>query len=261
MTKRWWNVTDRERVTFGSLQVLGLALLSAAMVTVMILLVVLGSTEELAVFGVTTALSLAVTLIVWRLDSTWARALGLVGGFAVFGSVFFLGFGILHVFSPVEFVVGLLLVSGFLLALIGGVMALVAGIRGRRGPSSAETSFRKGLLGAIALATVVSVVGFATTRESVAASEAGDATMVDMTNFEFDPDTIATPGRVLVHNSDPFAHDFTIEALDVSTYVGPGSDALIDLGGAAPGTYELVCTLHTDPSTGEGMVGQLTVEG
>lgn len=58
---------------------------------------------------------------------------------------------------------------------------------------------------------------FIATRESVSASEAGDATAVEMVDFEFNPDAISTDGRVLVHNSDPFAHDFTIDALDVST--------------------------------------------
>lgn len=254
-------MTNRERVKYGSLQGLGLALLSVALVTVMILLVVLGNTKELSFFGVITALAVVVTVVAWRFDRTWARILGLVGGLVVFGTVFWLGFGILQVFSPVEFIVGLLIVVGFLLALIGGVMAVVTGLRDRRGPASVERPLRNAVLGVIAVASVVSVVGFFTTRESVAASEAGDATAIDMVNFEFDPHAISTDGRVLVHNSDPFAHDFTIEALDVSVYVGPGSDALVDLSSAAPGTYELVCTLHTDPSTGEGMAGQLTIEG
>lgn len=254
-------MADRERVKYGSLEGLGLALLSVALVTVMILLVVLGDTGELGFFGVITAVSLVVTVIAWRVDATWARALGLLGAVVVFGTVFFLGFGIFQIFSPVEFVVGLLIVSGFLLALIGGVMALVTGLRDRRGPARVERPLRNLVLGTIAVASVVSVVGFIATRESVSASEAGDATAVEMVDFEFNPDAISTDGRVLVHNSDPFAHDFTIDALDVSTYVGPGSDALVDLSSAAPGTYDLVCTLHVNPSTGEGMVGQVTVQG
>lgn len=254
-------MTEAERVRYGSMQILGLTLLSVALVTVMILLVVLGSTEELGFFGVITALSLVVTGLVWRVDRTWARVLGLVGAIAVFGTAFFLGFGIFQIFSPIEFIVGLLIVFGFLLALIGGVMALVAGLRNRREPAKVERPLRKVVLGAIAVASVVSVVGYVTTRQSVSAAEAGDATTVDMVNFEFDPDAISTDGRVLVHNADPFAHDFTIESLDVSVDVRPGSDALVDLSSAAPGTYDLVCTLHTDPSTGEGMVGQVTVQG
>jgi plastocyanin len=254
-------MADRERVRYGSLQVLGLTLLSGALLAVMILLLVLGSTEDLSFFGVIAAVSVAVTFIAWRVDSTWARVLGLVGAVAVFGSVFFLGFGIFQIFSPVEFVVGLLIVVGFLLALIGGILALVNGRRDRRGPARAERPFRNVVLGVIAVASVVSVVGYATTRESVSAAEAGDATTVEMADFEFSPDAITTGGRVLVKNADLFTHDFTIEALDVSVDVGPGSDALIDLGSAAPGTYDLVCTLHVDPSTGEGMVGRVTVQG
>lgn len=254
-------MADRERVRYGSLQVLGLTLLSGALVVVLIVLAVLGSTEDLSFFGVIAAVAFAVTLIVSRVNSTWARVLGLVGTVAVFGSVFFLGFGIFQIFSPVEFIVGLLIVLGFLFALIGGVAALISGFRDRRGAANVERPLRNVVLGGIVLASVVSVVGFATTRESVSAAEAGDATAVEMADFEFSPDAITTDGRVLVHNADLFAHDFTIEALDVSVAVGPRSDALVDLGSAAPGTYDLVCTLHVDPSTGEGMTGQITVQG
>lgn len=254
-------MTDRERVRYGSLQVLGLTLLSAALVIVLILLVVIGATEDLPMFGVIAAVAFAVTFIAWRMDSTWVRILGLVGALAVFGAAFFLGFGIFQIFSPVEFIVGLLIVLGFLIALIGGVAAIISGVRDRRGAANVERPLRNVVLGGIAVLSIVSLVGFATTRESVSAAEAGDATPVEMADFEFDPEAITTDGQVLVHNADLFAHDFTIKALDVSVHLGPGSDALIDLGSAAPGTYDLVCTLHVDPSTGEGMTGQVTVQG
>lgn len=243
------------------MQVLGLALLSVALVTVIVLLVVLGSTEELGLFGTVAALALVVTITAWRVDKTWARIVGLVGGLGVFGTVFFLGFGIFQIFSPLEFIVGLLLVFGFLLALIGGVMALVAGIRDRRDPARVERPLRNAVLGTIAVASVVSVVGFFATRTSVGASEAVDATAVEMLNFEFAPQSISTSGRVLVHNSDPFAHDITIDELDVYSHVGPGSDVLLDVSAHPAGTYDFVCSLHTDPSTGEGMTGTLTITG
>ncbi|MDX1449687.1 MAG: hypothetical protein R3246_11570, partial [Acidimicrobiia bacterium] len=204
-------MADGERVRYGSIQVLGLALVSAALVTVLVVIAVLGQTEELGFFGMVTALSVVVTVVVSRVNKTWARALGLVGAVVVVGTVFFLGFGIFQIFSPVEFIIGLLIVFGFLLAVFGGVMALVAGIRGRRDPARVERPLRNVVLGTIAVASVISVVGFFATRERVEASEVGDATAVEMVNFEFAPESISTPGRVVVHNSDPFAHDFTIE--------------------------------------------------
>ena len=45
----------------------------------------------------------------------------------------------------------------------------------------------------------------------------------------------------------------------IAQTVGPGSEVLVDLDGAAAGTYTYVCTLHS--SDGEGMVGTITIGG
>jgi hypothetical protein len=51
-----------------------------------------------------------------------------------------------------------------------------------------------------------------------------------MTKFEFDPnDTTVSQGqKLLVSNSDPFAHDITLEESDIYEHLTPGSEALVD---------------------------------
>ncbi len=68
--------------------------------------------------------------------------------------------------------------------------------------------------------------------------------------------TLALP--MLVHNADAFVHDFTLEALEIDVTIGPGSDALVDLSAAAPGTYDYFCSLHSDGT--DGMRGTVTIE-
>jgi plastocyanin len=52
--------------------------------------------------------------------------------------------------------------------------------------------------------------------------------------------------------------EFTLEDLDIYVYVGPGSDAIVDLSSATPGTYDYFCSIHTDTATGDGMSGQVS---
>ncbi|MGB7858909.1 MAG: cupredoxin domain-containing protein [Acidimicrobiia bacterium] len=255
-------MSDRERTTHGSLQLLGLTMMSLAIVTLIaVSLLILGDTEEIGLFVLVGVVSIAVTFVVWRFDTTWARIVGLIGALAVGAIVWWLAFGVFQIFSPIEFIVGLAMFLGILLALIWGVMALVSGMKDRVGPTRTDRALRTGVLGLIGVLSVVSIVGFIFTRETVSAAEAAGATSLNMVDFEFDPSETVTDGKLLIHNADPFAHDLTIEDLDVLVYVGPGSDAIVDLSSAAPGTYDYFCSLHTDPSTGEGMTGQITIEG
>ena len=63
----------------------------------------------------------------------------------------------------------------------------------------------------------------------------------------------------MTHNADAFAHDFTLSELDIAVSVGPGSEALVDLTGLSPGTYQYICSFHSDGT--EGMMGTLVVGG
>ena len=253
-------MTDRQRAAHATTQTFGLALVTAALLTVVILTLVLFDGEDIAMFVILTAIVGGATFLTWRFDTQWARALGLVGTVLSLGG-FFLGFGLFQIFSPIEFVLALVYVLGVLLSLVAGIMAIVAGARHKIGPSPRETRVPMVALGLIGVAAVVSVAGFLVTRQTVSAEEAAGATQIDMVAFEFSPESSTVPAgsRILVKNADPFAHDFTLDALDIAELVGPGGEVLIDLSGAAPGTYDYVCTLHT--VDGEGMIGSIVIEG
>lgn len=157
------------------------------------------------------------TVVVWRFDKAWARALGVMATLGAMVTMFWLAFGLFQVFSPIEFIVGLVFLLGVVLSLVGGIMALFSRKKGDTGPTKRETRVRKGTMGLIGVAAVISVVGFLFTRENVSEAEASGATALEMANFEFDPFTTSMPsgGKLLVANSDAFAHDFTLEELDI----------------------------------------------
>jgi plastocyanin len=249
---------SRQRTAHAGTQTFGLSLISAAMLAVVVLIAVLFDGEDIATFLVIAVIAIAAGIVTSRFDTQWARAVGLVGTVLSLGG-FFLGFGILHIFSPVEFVVGLVYVIGFFMSLIAGIQALVASHRNRMADASAGSRTRMVTVGVIGIAAVVSVVGFLVTKESVSDAEAQGAVIIEMTKFEFDPEVASAPaqGKLWIRNTDPFAHDFTLDALDIKVTVGPGSSVLVQLPTASPGSYEFVCTLHFDGTT--GMMGTLDI--
>ncbi len=251
----------RERPLYATTQLFGLALMATAMTVVTILTIFVFDTEDS--FWPLAAIAVVVTLVVWRFDGVWAKTLGLLGTLAIGGSAFFFALGLFHPFSPIEFIVGLLVVVGFFASLVAGIMTLAVGRRRDPGPTPRGRRFRKVVLGVMGVASVVSVVGFLLTRTTVAEAEAQGAATVDMTNFEFHPGatSMASDQGLMLVNKDPFAHDFTLDELDIQVDVRPGSEAIVDLSSLPPGTYHYFCSLHTDPATGEGMTGELTIEG
>lgn len=248
-----------QRTAHSTTQILGLGLITAALLAVVILSAVLFGAEDAAFFGVLAAIGAGATFLVWRFDTVWARIVGLVATVALVLGGFFFAFGVFQPFSPIEFIVGLAYLLGVLLSLYGGVMTLVAGRKDAVGPTSGETFIRKAVVGIMGVAAVISIVGFFLTRTTVSEAEAAGATPLDMVDFEFAPEdsSMASGGSLLVSNSDPFAHDFTLTDLDIYVHVGPGSEAIVDLASAAPGTYDYYCSLHSDGTS--GMRGTITI--
>lgn len=251
-------MAEEARTPHLSTLVLGLGLISTALVLLLgSIAVSAGLNEETMPFVVIAAALVLITVLVWRFDALWSRILGLIAGVAVFAMIWFLIFGLFVIFSPLEFIGGLLILVGFVLTLVGGIRTLMAGRKEKTGPTGGEKKLSRVVLTGIAILALISVAGFFATRESVSAAEAAGAVELEMSNFEFDPGstTVAAGGKLVVHNSDPFLHDFTLGALSIAEDVLPGGSTLIDLSSAAPGTYSFVCTLHTD------MNGTLTISG
>jgi plastocyanin len=249
-----------DRTTHATTQTVGLTLVAASFAVVIIASLKLLGGDDLAPYVVFTIVVGTAAFLTWRFDRTWSKIVGLVASVLALGG-FFLGFGIFQIFSPLEFVAGVAYVLGWFLSVVGGIRAIIASRRDRVGRTPGEARLPKVVFAILGVAAVVSAAGSFATKQTVSDAEAAGATTLKMVNFEFAPETLnlESSGTLLVRNVDPFVHDIEFDDLDVAETVGPGSEVLIDLDGAAPGTYTYVCTLHS--SGGEGMVGAVTIDG
>lgn len=237
-------------------QLFGMVLLTLTFFVMLSVTVLLLDPADAATAAVLTIVLSGATFVVWRFDALWTIALGLLVSIGATLTVFYLAFGIFQVFSPIEFIAGLLLVVGFFFATIGGVAALV---RHRRGSEPGGTRLRQSVLVFLGVSALVSVGGFLATRTTVEPSVAAGAVLVEMQDFMFDPSAVAVPvgERLIIRNTDAFAHDFTLEEYGLYAHVGPGSEAVIDVSNLTPGSYDYVCSLHS--FAGEGMTGIVTI--
>ncbi len=258
------DVVPSERTAHSTTQAFGLGLITTALLIVTVLSVILFGAEDIAFGAVPAAVAAVATFVVWRFDQLWARIVGLVATLAIGLLAWFFVFGVFAVFSPIEFIVGLLTLIGFILALYGGIAAIVAGRSGTMGPTAAEQQIPRIVAAVLGVAVVISIVGYVATRSTVSEAEAAGATPIDMTKFEFDPvtQTMNSGGSLFVSNKDPVNHDFTLDELDIQVAFGPLSEKIVDLTAAPPGTYHYYCSIHAaDGNDTDGMTGTITIEG
>ena len=257
----------RYRSTGTSAQALGLLLLGLSALTFLLAGQLIGGveTEDIGFWAVLTAGPLIAALLSARFGA-WSKVLGILVALGFMGGAFWIFFGVFYPQSPVEFVPGLMVPMGFLLALIGGIVALVKARDRKPAVGSGERGLRNIVVGIIVIGAAVSIVLGVLNREAVTAEEAEGATEIHMTDFEFDPgDATVAAGEVTVvlRNYDAFVHSFTNEDLDVDEFVIGQNDALLTFEAEA-GTYEVYCMPHSDTSDGldpeNDMMMTLTVE-
>ena len=106
-----------------STQAFGFALITAAFAVVLVGFLLFSDGSDAGFIAVFVAVGALITWMLLRVFRLWAVIVGLVLNVAALMSFFF-AFGILHPFSPVEFIGGLLYVLGFFFALVGGIGAL-----------------------------------------------------------------------------------------------------------------------------------------
>ncbi len=141
-----------------------------------------------------------------------------------------------------------------LLAVLVGLIAAIAVIRGRLGFSGAARSIALGAIGLFVVGTILSV--FATITHEDAVAQAGDLRLVTK-DIEFQDTSLdAGPGEVsvVVDNMDATLHTFTIDELDVDLDIPASKSARVTFEAEA-GTYEFYCVPHE-----ADMKGTLTVE-
>lgn len=247
------------------LAVLGLVMVALGPILMIAGAVIWGmSTEDITFFLIPSIVPLVAAFLVWRFGM-WAKIVGAIAAFLAAGMLFWTAFGLAAPQSFFDFMPGLLVIPGGIIAIVGCIGAIVAE---RRGNVTAEAvggerrALRIVSAVVIALAVLSAVVTFAG-RSTVDAGEA-DTTIV-LSDFEFDQESydFSSGTTILVKNEDAFLHTFTVEEWDVDEVLGPGSETLIEVPDA-PGEYIVFCRPHSDPESpdpaGEDMAARVSVQ-
>lgn len=223
----------------------------------------LGADEGGGFFLITGATGLIAAFLVRRFGS-WSKLVGILAALALMMMLFWTAFGLFTPNAFFDFVPGLMVIPGGLVALVSCIAALVAARRGHR-TTAAEGGEKRAirilLTAVLGLATVSAVLTFLG-RSTV--DDPGDAPQVSLAGFEFDQAEYTVQGgsQVFVRNEDPFLHTFTIDDLKIDESFGPSGEKLIDVP-EQPGTYIVYCKPHTSSPEDPGdhdMAATITVE-
>ncbi|MCA1832942.1 MAG: cupredoxin domain-containing protein [Actinomycetota bacterium] len=256
--------TTEGRARWVTLATLGFLFSASGLLLILLAGLAFGSlSDDGPFFGVYTAVFLVGALLVWRFG-TWAKVVGAILAFLAGGSLFWISFGLFRVSSIFDFLPGVLVLPGAILALVCCIAAVVATRRNHL-VTTPDGGERKGIRVAFTiLTTAVLLSGILTIAGRSSVGDASDAVAtVKMKSFEFAPTTYSVSGgaKLLVQNKDPFAHTFTVDALGIDEDLSLGSEKLITIP-ARPGTYILYCTYHTsdkDKPAKDDMAATLTV--
>lgn len=256
------TTTARPRGVYTRVEALGLVFIALAPAVMLTAGVLAGlDLSEAGFLLIPLAIGLVGAGLVWRFG-TWAKVVGVVLSLAAAMFLFWLAFGLAYPNSFADFVPGTLLPLGVILGVGGGIAAIVRRKRLETGATAGERRLIRIAVGIVFVAAAVSGALHLAGRTSAEAT--GAAATVTMSEFEFDATTytVASGGSVLVHNSDPFVHTFTVPELGIDQTILPGSKHLIEVTGDA-GTYTIYCRPHSDVDEADpdeaGMAASLTV--
>lgn len=259
--------TSVARPRWTDLATLGFALAGLGPLILLIAILAWGLDTEgettffLAIIGIA-----VVGAVLVRLRQGWTRIVAIVLAIMMFLGLWWTVFGLFAGPSSFfDFMSGLLVMPGALLAAIGSVASFMARRHGNTGtkPVGGERKAIRTAITVVALGALLSGILTVTSRSSVGDPSAAEET-VTMKDFEFEPTRISVTGgsQVLVRNDDPFLHTFTIDELDIDQTLTIGSEKLITIP-AQPGTYVLYCKPHTEtpekPEPDSDMAGTLSV--
>jgi plastocyanin len=81
--------------------------------------------------------------------------------------------------------------------------------------------------------------------EPAACADPASGARMQLLDFEYAPRCLEVTGEeVALTNPGDVPHTFTLPDTDVDVRVDPDGEGRADLGGLAPGTYRVICTLH-----------------
>jgi plastocyanin len=247
--------TGHARPVYTRVHVFGLLLASVTMLAVGTAVVINyppSFAETVSFIGPFAVGMLVAAWLAWRFGM-WAKIVGLLVALAVAVMTFWAVFGLFEFDSVFDFTFGFGVTVGLLLAIGGGIAAIISGRRGRSQPTATrgERILIRTVLIVFAIALVASLVLTNMGRTTIEPQLASGATMVEISDFVFSPSPVevsSADGRIVVDNKDLFLHDFTVPDLDVEVRLTPGSAALVDVTGTPAGTYTAYCTLHSNVS-------------
>ena len=217
--------------------------------------------DEVGFFGVTGVAGLIGAFLVLRFG-VWAKVLGIVVAILVGGALFWTAFGLFAPNSFFDFVPGLLVIPGALIAIVGCIASIVAGRRGHRSAAPVGGE-RRAVRIVESVVLVLAIVSAGLTFAARSQVEGEGDLAVALTDFEYDQDSYEVDGgsSVVVRNDDPYLHTFTIDELGIDEQLSPGSEVLVEIPAQA-GDYVVYCKPHTfdpeDPSE-EDMAAEFSV--
>jgi plastocyanin len=202
-------------------------------------------------FVVPAVIALIAAYLVLRFG-TWAKITGAVFGFLIAGLFFWTAFGLQAPQSFFDFMPGVLVIPGGLIAIVAGIGAAVAKRRGHLSdrPAGVERAWIRGVSYVVVLGALVSGLLTATGRSSADQSSAAASAIAKKFEWNALEYSVAGGSAMFVRNDDPFLHTFTVDELDIDVTLTPGDEALITIP-SKTGTYIMYCKPHSDPDTPE----------
>lgn len=241
------------RPRWTRLAVLGLLMIAAAPALMIVsgLAYGLDMGEQIGFMGSVFAVALAGALLVWFLP-WWSRILGILAAVAAGMGMFWTAFGLAQPGNVFDFLPGLLVVPGALIAIVSCIASIVAHRRDHRGAvaTGGERNWIRSILASLGAAALIS--GILTLTGKQTASVANPAQVVTSKDFLFHPEEFEVEGgsTILVKNADPFFHTFTIDELDISIDLTAGDEISVEIP-TKTGTYRFYCVPHSSSGSDE----------
>lgn len=258
------TTTDSEgRPRWARLAMMALALAGAGPLLMFIAAMLTGS--EFDGFFAITIIAAGLAIFLTTRRHIAARIVAAVLAFLFGMMLFWTVFGLSVPDSFFDFVPGVVVLPGALLAIGSLIASIVAQRRGHIDTTLADTEQKviRVVLGIVVILTAMSAVLTALGRETADGSQAD--VEVAMNDFEFEPEKLEVEAGtvLLVKNKDPFLHTFTVDSLGIDVTLGPGSSELVTIPDDASGEIIFYCEPHTndpkDPDDDHDMAGRMTV--
>lgn len=241
--------------------IFGLGLFAATGLILLVAAIITGDPPFLVIASILTVAPLVLAFLVARFSGAWplvVTALLMIVSLVMNGPI--IAEGLRFPRSFWDFTPSITGFAGNLIALVASVAALVARRRGdwRSVAKPSERTAALAIVGVLAVIAVLTGVLNLTGRESVSAEAKAGAFPVQMKGTRFEQERIegraSQPTRIVVRNSDPGAHTFTLLNQDVEVSFNPGDERVLELPALPAGEYPYVCNVFGHETIMKGVL-------